>query len=98
MGNERKWDPSFGPGDNSRRPEPRPDVNGGEDPDWMFFVAADRPNLVRLKLRNGKSSYPSSIEPTTRMGCPFKPSSDCIPSDPLTRAIAHLFRPSTLSE
>jgi hypothetical protein len=29
----------------------------------MFFVAADRPNLVRLKLRNGESSYLSSIEP-----------------------------------
>src|SRR5688572_21196514 len=49
----------------------------------MFFVADDRPNLVPLRFRNGKSSYLASIEPTTRMGCPFKPSSDGIPGHPL---------------
>ena len=66
-----------------RRPEPRPYVNRGEDPDRVFLAADDRPNLVRLKLRNGECSHLSSIEPTTRMGCLFKPSSDGIPGDPL---------------
>jgi hypothetical protein len=47
----------------------------------MFFVADDRLNLARLKLRNGECSYLSSIEPTTNVGCPFKPSSDGIPGD-----------------
>jgi hypothetical protein len=37
----------------SRRPERRPDINRGEEPDRMFFVADDR-NLVCLKLRNGE--------------------------------------------
>jgi hypothetical protein len=64
-----------------RRPKPRPDVNRGEDPDRVFFAADDRPNLVSLKLRDCESSYSSMVEPTTRMGCLFEPSSDGIPGD-----------------
>ena len=45
----------------SRRPEPRPDVNRGEDPDRVFFVADDRPNPVSLKLRDGESCYFRSL-------------------------------------
>jgi hypothetical protein len=64
-----------------RRPKPRPYVNGGEDPDRVFLAADDRPNLVSLKLRNCESRYSSIVEPTTRMGCLFEPSSDGIPGD-----------------
>jgi hypothetical protein len=64
-----------------RRPKPRPDVNRGEDPDRVFLAADDRPNLVGLKLREGKCNYFSIVEPTTRMGCLFEPSSDGIPGD-----------------
>jgi hypothetical protein len=52
-----------------------------EDPDRMFFVAGNRPNLVRLKLRNRECSYFSIIEPTTKVGCPFEPAIDGIPGD-----------------
>jgi hypothetical protein len=45
-------------------PEPRPDVNRGEDPHRVFFVADDRPNFVCLKLRNGEGSYFPIIVPT----------------------------------
>jgi hypothetical protein len=64
-----------------RRPKPRPDVNRGEEPDRVFLAADDRPNLVGLKLREGKCNYFSTVEPTTRMGCLFEPSSDGIPGD-----------------
>jgi len=67
-----------------RRPNPRPDVNRGEDPDRVFLVADDRPNLVSLKLRDCESCYSSIVEPT-RMGCLFEPSSDGIPGDQLNR-------------
>ena len=67
----------------SRRPEPRPDVNRGEDPDRMFFVADDRANLVCLKLLDLEGSYFSIVEPTTKMGCLFEPSSNGIPSNSL---------------
>jgi DDE domain len=59
-----------------RRPKPRPDVNRGEDPNRAFLAADDRPNLVGLKLREGKCNYFSIVEPTTRMGCLFEPASD----------------------
>src|SRR5262249_17902276 len=65
----------------SRRPEPRPDVNCGEDPDRVFLAADDRPNLVSLKLRDCEGRNSSIVEPTTRMGCLFEPSSDGIPRD-----------------
>ena len=64
-----------------RRPKPRPDVNRGEDPDRVFLAADDRPNLVGLKLRDGKVQLLSIVEPTTRMGCLFEPASDGIPGD-----------------
>ena len=64
-----------------RRPKPRPDVNRGEDPDRLFLAADDRPNLVRLKLGEGESCYSAIVEPTTRMGGLFEPSSDGIPCD-----------------
>ena len=80
-----------------RRPEPRPDINRGEDPDWMFFVADDRPNLVRLKLRNGECSYLSSIEPTTEWAALSSQRATVFQAIRFTRAIADLFRPSTLS-
>jgi len=67
----------------SRRPEPRPDVNRGEDPDRMFFVADDRANLVCLKLLDGEGSYFSIVEPTTKMGCLFEPASNGIPRNSL---------------
>jgi hypothetical protein len=47
----------------------------------VFLAADDRPSLVGLKLREGKCSYFSIVEPTTRMGCLFEPSSDGIPGD-----------------
>jgi hypothetical protein len=47
----------------------------------VFLAADDRPNLVGLKLREGKCNYISIVQPTTRMGCLFEPSSDGIPGD-----------------
>jgi hypothetical protein len=35
-----------------RRPEPRPDVNRGEDPYRVFLAADDCPDLVSLKFRD----------------------------------------------
>jgi hypothetical protein len=67
----------------SRRPEPRPDVNRGEDPDRMFFVSDDRLKLVCLKLHDGECSYFSIIEPTTKGGGLFEPAIDGIPGYPL---------------
>jgi hypothetical protein len=67
----------------SRRPEPRPDVNRGEDPNRLFFATDDRPNLVCLKLLDDERSYFSIVEPTTNVGCLFKPAIDGIPGDPL---------------
>jgi hypothetical protein len=34
-----------------------PDVNRGEDPDRVFFVADDRANLVYLKLLHDEGSH-----------------------------------------
>jgi hypothetical protein len=65
----------------SRRPEPRPDVNRGEDPDRMFFVSDDRLKLVCLKLYDGECSYFSIVEPTTK--ATFEPAIDGIPGYPL---------------
>jgi hypothetical protein len=64
-----------------RRPKPRPNVNRGEDPDRVFLAADDRPNLVSLKLRDCERCSSSIVEPTTRMGGLFEPSSDGIPGD-----------------
>jgi hypothetical protein len=44
-------------------------------------VADDRAHLVCLKLRDGEGSYFSIVEPTTKLGCLFEPSSDGIPGD-----------------
>jgi hypothetical protein len=68
-----------------------------EDPDRVFLVADDRPNLVSLKLPDCESFYSSIVEPTTRMGCLFEPSSDGIPGDLLYPCDSRLVRPSTLS-
>jgi hypothetical protein len=67
----------------SRRPEPRPDVNRGEDPDRVFLAADDRANLVYLKLLDGEGSYFSIVEPTTDLGGLFEPASDGIPGNSL---------------
>src|SRR5262245_18690673 len=66
-----------------RRPKPRPDINRGEDPDRVFLAADDRPNLVSLKLHDYEGCYSSIVEPTTRMGGLFEPSSDGIPGNSL---------------
>jgi hypothetical protein len=75
-----------------RRPKPRPDVNRGEDPDRVFIAADDRPNLVSPKLRDCESCYSSIVEPTTRMGGLFEPSSDSIPGDLLYPSDGRLVR------
>jgi hypothetical protein len=53
-----------------------------EDPDWMFFVADDRPNLVGPKLRNRSAAIFRALKRRQNVGCPFKPTSDGIPGDP----------------
>ena len=63
----------------------------------MFFVADDCSNLVRLKLRNGECSYFSIIEPTTKVGALSSQRLTVFQPIRFTRAIADLFRPSTLS-
>ena len=55
----------------SRRLEPGPEDNRGEDPDRMFFVANGRANLVCLTLLDDEGSYSSIVEPTARVGCLF---------------------------
>ncbi len=48
-----------------RWPEPRPDLDRGEDPDRMFLTANDCANLVCLKLHDRESRYFAIVEPAT---------------------------------
>jgi hypothetical protein len=64
-----------------RRPKPRPALDRGKDPNGLFLVVDDHTNLICLKLRDRDSIDSSIVEPTTRMGCLFEPSSDGIPGD-----------------
>src|SRR5262245_10537815 len=68
-----------------------------EDPNRLFFASDDRPDLVSLKFRDCESCYSSIVEPTTRMGGLFEPSSDGIPGDLLYSGDRRPVRPSTLS-
>ena len=80
-----------------RRPKPRPDVNRGEDPDRMFLVADDRANLVRLKLRDCESSaILRSLNRRQEWAAFSSQRATVFQAICFTRAIADLFRPSTL--
>jgi hypothetical protein len=96
LGRERAYFDSFVSLRQSR-PEPRRDVNRCEDPNRLYFASDDRPNLVCLKLLDNERGYFSIVEPTTNVGCLFKPSSDGIPGDPLYPGDRRRFRPSTVS-
>jgi Galactose oxidase-like, Early set domain len=58
----------------------------------VFLAADDRQYLVSLKLRDSENCYSSMVEPTTRMGCLFEPSSDGIPGDLLYSGDRRLVR------
>ena len=67
--------------DHCRRPKPRPHLDHGEDPDWLFLAPDDRFDFVCLKLHYRESFYFSVVEATTPGGCSFKPAMDRIPGD-----------------
>jgi hypothetical protein len=69
----------------SRRPEPGPDVNRGEDPDRMFFVADDSPNLVCLKLLDGEGSYFRSLNRRQKWAAFSSQPSNGIPHDRIVK-------------
>jgi hypothetical protein len=54
-----------------RRPEPRPDLDRGEDPDGLFLVVEDRTNLICLKFCDGDSMDLSIVETATSAGSFF---------------------------
>ena len=83
--------------DHGRRPKSGPDLNGCEDPGRLLLTVNDRSDLVGLKLRGPEPSYLLIVEaPAAVAG--FFPASDRPYSQPIrsTRAIADLFKPSTL--
>jgi hypothetical protein len=73
--------------DHRRRPD------HGEDLDRLLLAAADRFDLVGLKLRHGKSRCPSIAEATTGAGGPFRPAINRIPGNSLDSSDGRLIQP-----
>src|SRR5215510_5401777 len=61
------------------------DVDCDEKPDQLLLLPDDGSDFIGLKLRNGKALHFSIIEPTTPCGCPFQPTMNWVPGDPLER-------------
>jgi hypothetical protein len=78
--------------DNCRRPESRPDVDHGEDPDRLFLAPDNRFDLVCLKLYRGQPSYFSIAEATTPSGCSFQPAMDRMPGNSLDSSDGRLIQ------
>jgi len=69
--------------DHSRRPKPRLDFDGSEDPDRLLLTPDDGSDLVGLKLRDGEPRYFLIVKATTTAACSFQPAIDSVPGDSL---------------
>ena len=74
--------PVASPSRHRRWPEPRPDLDGNENPTRRLLVARERANLVGLKLFGSEPGDPSVVESTTHLGCLLKPAGDGVPGNP----------------
>ena len=69
--------------DDRRGPEPRPDLDGSEDPARPFLATNERADLIGLELLDGESDDRLAVESTTSVRRPLEPASHGIPGNPL---------------